>query len=126
MSPRSGEYMAAARDHLVAASAALRSGGTTGAVSSAYYATLNAARAALSEEDEQARTHRGTWHRFHERFVSSSQFDAAVYRAAASSQHDRIGADYEAQIPGEERAEAIVTDAERFVAAVAEMLGEED
>lgn len=115
--------MAAARDQLVAARAALASGGTSGSVSSAYYATLNAARAALSEADEQARTHRGTWHRFHERFVVTGRFDEPTYRAAASAQTDRIGADDEARLPSAERARAIVADAERFVDAVAAMLG---
>lgn len=31
-------------------------------VSAAYYAMLNAARAALSERGEYAKTHGGTWH----------------------------------------------------------------
>jgi uncharacterized protein (UPF0332 family) len=67
MSPRSEEFIDQARDRAALAREALASGHLAGAVSAAYYAMLYAARAALSESDEHARTHRGAWHLFRER-----------------------------------------------------------
>ena len=52
MSPRSEEYMEQARERAVTANEVLAAGHPAPAVSVAYYAMLNAARAALSEEDE--------------------------------------------------------------------------
>jgi uncharacterized protein (UPF0332 family) len=54
-----------ARDRAEIARMLVASGRLEGAVSAAYYAMLYAARAALSERDEYARTHRGAWHLFH-------------------------------------------------------------
>lgn len=68
--------MAVARDRLTLASIALAAGSYGGAVSAAYYAMLNAARAALSEEDSYAKTHSGTWTLFRETFVATERFDA--------------------------------------------------
>jgi len=64
MSPRSAEFMSQARDRLAIAREVFTSGHREGSVSAAYYAMLYAARAALSEDDDHARTHRGTWNRF--------------------------------------------------------------
>lgn len=66
MSPRSEEFMVQARERAVAAQELLAAGHLEPAVSVAYYAMLNAARAALSEDDQHSRTHRGTWHLFRE------------------------------------------------------------
>ncbi|MFN8130996.1 MAG: HEPN domain-containing protein [Solirubrobacteraceae bacterium] len=125
MSPRSTEFMAAARDQLAAARAALGASAPSGAVSSAYYAMLNAALAALSEHDEHARTHAGVWHLFHERFVVTGQFPAELHREAQRSQEDRIGADYRAVVPGVARAAEVVEVAERFVDEVATRFGDQ-
>src|SRR5687767_3247539 len=71
MSPRSAELLAVARERLEAAGALLERELWGPAVSDAYYAILYAARAALSERDRNAKTHRGTWTAFSEEFVAS-------------------------------------------------------
>lgn len=93
-----------------------------GALSAAYYAALNAARAALSERDRYARTHGGTWHLFRDEFVSTGAFDAQLAAAAAALQKQREAADYEAARPSEGDAAAALETAERFVGAVQAML----
>lgn len=74
MSPRSAELLAAAREALRGAQGALDADAPARAASAAYYAMLYAARAALSEQDANAKTHRGTWQLFKESFVSGGQF----------------------------------------------------
>lgn len=86
MSPRSKEFMDQARDRLAIAREVLASGHREGAVSAAYYSMLYAARAALSEDEENARTHRGTWNRFRIRYVEgAADFLAAVEEMLESS-----------------------------------------
>lgn len=110
------ERLAGARDALAAAHPAL-------AVSSAYYAVLYAARAALSEEDHYAKTHRGVWTLFGEVFVSPGRFDPGIAAAARHMQDIREGADYEARTPSDEEAAAVIADAGRFVAAIGKLPG---
>jgi uncharacterized protein (UPF0332 family) len=105
MSPRSEELMAEARRRLALAATALEAGYLAAAVSSAYYAMLYAARAALSEEDQNAKTHRGTWHLFQDVFVRPGRFDAGLAAEAARAQ----------------KAKSILGTAERFLAAVDEL-----
>jgi uncharacterized protein (UPF0332 family) len=114
--------MASARERVRAAHASLEVGFPSAAVSAAYYAALYAARAALSEEDRNAKTHRGVWAGFGEHFVSAGRFDSALFAAARRIQELREAADYDAREISREQAAAIVIDAERFVAAVAAML----
>jgi uncharacterized protein (UPF0332 family) len=122
MSPRSGEFMDQAHDRVALASEALASGHLEGAVSTAYYAMLYAARAALSESDEYARTHKGTWHLFHDRYVVTDAFDQHLLALAHQAQKAREGGDYEAITPEPAEAERIVAGAGDFVAAVVSML----
>jgi uncharacterized protein (UPF0332 family) len=75
VSPRSAELIDSARARLTGARHALSAGDLDLAVSAAYYAMLYAARGALSEKDEHARRHGGTWGLFHRRFVASGAFD---------------------------------------------------
>ena len=56
MSPRSQEFIEQARDRAAAAAELLAGAHLEAAVSAAYYSMLYAARAALSERDEHART----------------------------------------------------------------------
>jgi uncharacterized protein (UPF0332 family) len=121
MSPRSEEFMAEARERLGAALLVLSRGFAGPAVSLAYYAMLNAARAALSERDLYAKTHGGTWHLFSQTFVAGGDFDAQLAGAAAGVQPVREGVDYIATGVSAEEAERIVALAERFVAAIADM-----
>lgn len=122
MSPRSEEFMAGAREWLRAAHTALDSGFYPVASSLAYYAMLYAARAALSEEDRNAKTHVGIWNLFHETFVATGRFDRALTAAARETQKIREGADYDALMVPQEQAEEIVAVAKRFVSAIDEML----
>jgi uncharacterized protein (UPF0332 family) len=118
MSPRSEEFMAAAREWLEGARVALASGFGPGAVSLGYYAMLYAARAALSEEDRYAKTHSGTWHLFGQALVDTGRFDRLLFESARDVLPLRLGTDYEAQSVTEEKAEEVVDLAERFLAAV--------
>jgi uncharacterized protein (UPF0332 family) len=123
MSPRSDEFMDQARERLVAAREVFDAGHPTVAVSVAYYAMLNAARAALSEDDESTRTHRGTWNRFRIHYVTTDAFDAALFTLAQHAQAAREGGDYEAVTPSAEETQRYVEGAADFIAAVEEMLG---
>jgi uncharacterized protein (UPF0332 family) len=122
VSPRTEEFLAAARDALRGARLTLEGDVPGRAASSAYYAMLYAARAALSEEDENARTHGGTWGLFHREFVVRGHFDEELFKQAHATQEIRELSDYEAEAPPTERAGEIVALAERFVAAVEAML----
>jgi uncharacterized protein (UPF0332 family) len=122
VSPRSVEFMEQARDRAVIARELLASGHLEGAVSAAYYAMLYAARAALSESDEYARTHGGTWHLFHDRYVATGAFDQHLHALAQGSQDTREKGDYEAITPDRGDAERIVAGAADYIAAIEEML----
>lgn len=116
--------MASAQERISAAHAALTAGFPSVAVSAAYYAALYAARAALSEKDRYAKTHRGAWSLFGELFVSGGSFDPRLLAAARRTQELREAADYDAREISAERAQAVVGDAESFVARVAAMLAD--
>lgn len=116
--------MVQARDRVAVAKQLLNAKHPEGAVSAAYYAMLYAARAALSERDEYARTHSGAWHLFHERYVATGAFDQRLHALAQRAQKAREGGDYEAITPEPQEAEAIVSGAADFVAAVERMLAD--
>ena len=75
-----------AHEALAAARLEVDNGLAARAVSSAYYAMLNAVQAALSEEDRYAKTHAGLWSQFGETFVVTGRFDAGLAKAARRSQ----------------------------------------
>lgn len=125
MSPRSEEFMDQARDRLVIAREVLASGHLEGATSAAYYAMLYAARAALSEHDEYARRHGGTWNLFFQRFVAGGAFEQRLHSLAQQAQEAREQGDYEAVTPEPEKAKGYVEGAGEFIAAVERMLGVE-
>jgi uncharacterized protein (UPF0332 family) len=122
VSPRSEEFIAQARDRLIAAREALAAGHRGVAVSVAYHSMLYAARATLSEEDENARTHRGTWNLFRIKYVTTDAFDAKLFTLAQHAQVAREGGDYQAVTPDQEEAERYVAGAGDFLAAVEQML----
>ncbi len=95
----------------------------TPVVSLVYYAALDAARAALSEEERHTRTHRGIWTLFHETFVRTGRFESRLYAATAAVQQQRENADYQSVRFSADEARAIFETCERFVVAVEEMLG---
>ena len=111
-----------ARERLRQAQHDLGEGFLAGAVSIAYYAMLYAARAALSEDDEHARTHGGTWHLFRQRYVVTDVFDQGLYVLATRAQRTREQGDYEAVTPEPSEAKAIIEGAADFIAAVEKML----
>lgn len=123
MSPRSEEMIDQARDRATVAAELLAGGHLEAAVSAAYYAMLYAARAALSEHEEHARRHGGTWGLFHRRFVATGAFDQDLHSLAQQAQEAREGADYEAKTPPAREAERYVSGAAEFLAAVEAMLG---
>ena len=114
--------MASAHERVRLARTALAAGFAAGAVSAAYYGVLYAARAALSEEDRNAKTHRGVWSLFGEHFVATARFDRELFAQVRRVQELREAAAYDARELSRDEAAAIVTEAERFVAAVAAML----
>jgi uncharacterized protein (UPF0332 family) len=118
MSPRSEEFMASAHEWLASARHALQAGFTSPATSAAYFAMLYAARAALSEKDLNAKTHRGIWNLFRETFVETARFDAELHRDARKTQPVREATDYDAAKVTAEEARRVVELADRFVAAV--------
>jgi len=125
VSPRSEEFIDQARDRLTMAREVLAAGHREGAVSAAYYSMLYAARATLSEDDENARSHRGTWNLFRIKYVTTDAFDAALFTTAQHAQVAREGGDYSAVTPSEEAAERYVQGAADFLAAVEQMLGQD-
>lgn len=116
--------MEQARDRLAMAREVLTSGHREGAVSAAYYSMLYAARASLSEDDENAKTHRGTWNLFRIKYVATDAFDAKLFTLAQHAQVAREGGDYQAVTPTEEEAERYVAGAGDFLAAVEQMLAD--
>jgi uncharacterized protein (UPF0332 family) len=121
VSPRSLEFIEAARRRLALARSGIEHD-PAGAVSAAYYAMLYAARGALSERDCHARTHQGTWHMFREQFVAPGLFNAGLAVAAQAAQPQREQADYEAWLPNQKEAREAVELAQRFIAAVQQLL----
>jgi uncharacterized protein len=122
MSPRSEEFMVQAGERLEAARNALAAGHFSVAVSVAYYSMLYAARAALSEDEESARSHRGTWNLFRTRYVITDAFDARLFTMAQHAQVAREAGDYAAVTPAEDEARRYVDGAGEFIAAVEHML----
>jgi uncharacterized protein (UPF0332 family) len=121
MSPRSIEFLEVARRRLRAAAATLDDDPAS-ALSLAYYAMLYAARAALSERDVNARTHKGTWQQFHGAFVTPGAFDPELAAAAQGVQPARERADYDAWLAPAEEAQRVIALAREFVGAVEAML----
>lgn len=123
VSPRSEQFLRLAHEFLTGARGAFEAGSPSAAASSAYCAMFNAARAALSEEDRYARTHKGTWHLFRETFVTSGRFDAELAAGAQAAQPVRENADYHGIAPDRAEAAEIVDRAERLVRSVEQLVG---
>jgi uncharacterized protein (UPF0332 family) len=116
--------MDGAKEALRGARGALDASAPARAASSAYYAMLYAARAALSEAGESSRTHRGTWHLFHQRHVATGEFDQSLFAEAQHAQEVRELGDYGATPPSAEQARELIELGDRFVAAVEDLLEE--
>ena len=123
MSPRSAELLERARQGVASANVLVDAGQAATAVSTAYYAMLYAARAALSERDRSARSHAGIWGLFRDEFVVTGDFDARLAQAAQRAQARREASDYAAETFDVSEAQQLVATAERFVAAVEQLTG---
>lgn len=121
MSPRSSEFLQAARRRLAAAEVAASEDPST-ALSAAYYAMLYGARAALSERDSSAKTHKGTWHEFRSAFVESGAIDAELAADVQKIQPEREQADYDAWAAPAAEARRAIELARRFLAAIEALL----
>jgi uncharacterized protein (UPF0332 family) len=117
VSPRSDEFLDAARRRLAAAEVAVEEDPST-ALSAAYYAMLYTARAALSERDASAKTHKGTWHEFRSAFVESGEIDATLMAQVQKIQPEREQADYDAWFAPVSEAHRTIELAHSFMAAV--------
>jgi uncharacterized protein (UPF0332 family) len=123
VSPRSSEFLEAARRRLAAAEVTLEQDPST-ALSAAYYAMLYGARAALSERDTSARTHRGTWHEFRTAFVESGAIDAALAAEVQKLQPEREQADYDAWTAPTTEAQRAIELGHRFLSAIEALIAE--
>ena len=83
---------------------------------------LYAARAALSEQDLYAKTHRGTWDLFWQTFAATDRFDRELADQARETAALRQLAGYEAQRPSAEEGTRVFGIAERFVDAVGKLI----
>jgi uncharacterized protein (UPF0332 family) len=120
VSPRSSEFLEAARRRLAAAEVVAAEDPST-ALSAAYYAMLYGARAALSERGISAKTHRGTWHEFRVAFVASGEIDADLAADVQKIQPEREHADYDAWPAPAQEAQRAIELAHRFLRAVEEL-----
>lgn len=123
MNPRSQEFYDRARERLDGARKNFEQGEYAIAVGAAYYATLYAARAALSERDRHAKTHRGTWNTLRQTVVADGSFDAALVTEAERIAELREAADYDALVVERGQAERAIESAQRFLSAIDELLG---
>jgi uncharacterized protein (UPF0332 family) len=114
--------MDSARERLAGARDALTAGHVDLAVSAAYYAMLYAARAALSERGEYAKTHSGAWTLFSQIFVAPGEFDQALSAFARRAKDAREQGDYEAVPPTAEEATEYVDGAAGFLSEIERML----
>lgn len=88
------------------------------ALSAAYYAMLYGARAALSEHNSSAKTHRGTWHEFRGTFVEEGAIDPELAAEVQKLQPEREQADYDAWSAPAEEARRAIKLADRFLTAI--------
>jgi uncharacterized protein (UPF0332 family)/predicted nucleotidyltransferase len=120
---RTHDFLERAETKLRVARAALGVQASESTISSSYYAAFNAARAALSEQNLYARTHGGTWHLVQEHLVAPGHIPAELAAAVAALEELRVDADYNALFFSDHQGREALDAAERFVAAVRELLG---
>jgi uncharacterized protein (UPF0332 family) len=122
MSPRSKEFYDRAKERLAGARKNLEQGEYAIAIGAAYYAMLYGARAALSERDRHAKTHRGTWILLRQTLVADGSLSAEIVAEAERMAELREAADYDAVVVEREQAERSVDSAKRFLSALQELL----
>ena len=122
MSPRSQEFYDRAQERLEGARRSVDQGDYAIAVGAAYYAMLYGARAALSERDLYAKTHRGTWNLLRQTLGAEESFPLELVKEAERLAELREAADYDALVVEEDQAKRAVDSAERFLSALDELL----
>jgi uncharacterized protein (UPF0332 family) len=118
---RSEEYLREADRFLAAARVLLDAKLPENSAAEAYQAMFSAARAALSERDREAKTHRGTWSLFEDLFVRPGVFEDRLRTAARNAEELRYDSDYRLGGASQEDAKRVLADAEEFVGAVRTM-----
>ncbi len=114
-----GRLLAKAEVKLDAARELYKQGFWEDSASRAYYAMFHAARAALEEIGVNPRTHEGTNSEFGRRFVLDGTFPREMGRALAEAKAARETYEYSALVQmGREESEALLKDAEGFVARI--------
>jgi uncharacterized protein (UPF0332 family) len=83
---------------------------------------LYGARAALSERDSSAKTHRGTWHEFRSAFVEGGAIEPELAAEVQKIQPEREQADYDAWSAPAEEAQRAIELADRFLTAIEALL----
>jgi uncharacterized protein (UPF0332 family) len=114
--------MQQARERLADAEAIRETAHPAVVVSAAYYAMLYAARAALSERGEFAKTHSGTWTLFSQVFVAPGEFEQPLSALARRAKDAREEGDYEATPASPKEAAEFVKGAAEFIAAIDRLL----
>lgn len=122
MSPRSKEFYDRARERLSGAKKNLDQEEYAIAVGAAYYAMLYGARAALSERDRYAKTHRGNWNLLRQTLVAEGSFPPDLVKEAERLAELREAADYDALPVERGQAERAVDSAQRFLSALDDVL----
>jgi uncharacterized protein (UPF0332 family) len=122
LSPRSREFYDRAAERLEGARRNLAQGEYAIAVGAAYYAMLYAARAALSERDLHAKTHRGTWNLLRQTLVADGSLPAQLVAEAERIAELREAADYDALAVKRQQAQRAADSAQRFLSVLAELL----
>ena len=119
-----GSYLAKARDKARVARELRDRGDWDDAVSRAYYGAFHAAQAALLTEGQRADPHRGVVVLFGLLLVKTGKLDRRWGKFLANLKDDREAGGYDPlSYVDEETAARAVTEAEEFVAAVAQYLG---
>jgi len=106
----------------------LAAGKSRGATSRAYYAMFDAARAALTNVDPalvRAKTHQTIIGRFSQHIIQGRGLDPDLGRFLNTTEELRISADYDFADFDIEEARITVARMEQFLAAIANLLGEQ-
>lgn len=112
-------HLEKAVDRLRVAEKLFRDGDYEDAVSRAYYAMYHAARAALSTLNVFPKTHEGVVTEFGRRFVLADVFSKELGKNLADAKAARETYEYSVTaVVGKPEAEAILSNAQRFVDAI--------
>jgi uncharacterized protein (UPF0332 family) len=117
------EWLRRARESLDAAELLMDRGFFRDSISQSYYAMFYAAKAAIVSEGQDVSKHSAVISAFGQRFSKPGRVPARLHRSLINAFDERLLADYTLDWPStREAAEARLTEAEEFVAAVAKVL----